>query len=55
MQVTIGGEPRTLGDFSAFKAFYAMQVLADAESVGGRSSTRPPTSSAATRRPTTSR
>jgi hypothetical protein len=33
MQVTIGGEPRTLGDFSAFKAFYAMQVLADAETV----------------------
>jgi hypothetical protein len=34
VQVTIGGEPRTLGGFSAFKAFYAMQVLADAERIG---------------------
>lgn len=33
MQVTIGGEPRTLGDFSAYKAFKAMEVIADVEAV----------------------
>jgi hypothetical protein len=33
MQVTIGGEPRSLGDFSAYKAFKAMELMAAAESV----------------------
>lgn len=36
MQVTIAGEPRTLGGFSAYKAFYAMQILADGEAIGRR-------------------
>jgi hypothetical protein len=33
MQVTIGGEPRTLGDFSAYKAFKAMETVAQVEEV----------------------
>lgn len=33
MQVTIGGEPRTLGDFSAYKAFKAMETVAAVEEV----------------------
>jgi hypothetical protein len=49
MQVTIGGEPRTLGDFSAFKAFYAM-ASRDAETRRRQVSTRPPSSSAPTNR-----
>lgn len=34
MQVTINGESRSLSGFSAFKAFCAMQILADAEEIG---------------------
>lgn len=30
-QVTIGGEPRTLGDFSAFKAIFAMEIVTEVE------------------------
>lgn len=33
MEVRIGGEPRTLGGFSAFKAFKAMEILGNAESI----------------------
>jgi hypothetical protein len=33
MQVVIGGEPRSLGGFSAYKAFKAMEIIASAEEV----------------------
>lgn len=33
MQVQIGGEPVTLGEFSAFKAFRAMEIIANAQQV----------------------
>lgn len=34
MQVTIGGEQQTLGTFSAYKAFAAMDIIANVEAVG---------------------
>lgn len=33
MQVNIGGEPRTLGGFSAYKAFKAMDIIAAAQGI----------------------
>lgn len=33
MEVTIGGEPRQLGGFSAYKAFKAMEIIGDAEGI----------------------